>query len=62
MGHDISGYNKAGEEIAYARFVLVWGIIMLPYCIIYLMQIITMQELVDRAIFLPSRYNKLKRL
>ncbi|MBS4215107.1 MULTISPECIES: hypothetical protein [Neobacillus] len=20
MGHDISGYNKAGEEIAYARF------------------------------------------
>lgn len=20
MGHDISGYNKAGEEVAYARF------------------------------------------
>ena len=20
MGHDVSGYNKAGEEIAYARF------------------------------------------
>lgn len=60
MGHDISGYNKAGEEIAYARFSM--GIIMQPSCIIYLMQINIMQELVDRATVLPSQYNKLKRL
>lgn len=58
MGHDISGYNKAGEELLMRG--LAWGIIMLSYCTVFLMQMITMQELVDQATVLRTQYNKLK--
>lgn len=58
MGHDIVGFNKAGEEIAYARFRR--GIIMQSYCTVYLMQINSMQGLVGQAQVPPSPYNKLK--